>query len=230
MSNCKILGIVPARFGSKRVPLKNIKILGDAPLLTWTLNAAVDSGVLDTIMVSTDSDEISACATEVSGVSVPWIRPPSLATDHSSTIDVVLHTLDEYEKIGQKFDGVMILQPTSPFRTIKTIRDAVNLYLEHDCQKSVVTVSQITDAVEWSLLEVNETVKPALGWENFFKRSQDLNCYWKPTGSVYLSSIDLVKRKHGFIHDEMAMLKVFDKKENLDIDTFCDWEIAESHI
>ena len=163
MSEYRILGIVPARFGSKRIPLKNIKILGDYPLITWTLNAAVNSGVLDTIMVSTDSDEISAYAGEVAGVSIPWLRPAALATDQSSTMDVIMHTLDEYEKIGQRFNAVMILQPTSPFRTVKTIRDAVNLYLKHNCQKSVVTVSEFSDAVEWSLFEVNDTIKPALG-------------------------------------------------------------------
>jgi len=124
----------------------------------------------------------------------------------------------------------MILQPTSPFRTVKTIRDAVNLYLKHNCQKSVVTVSEVSDAVEWSLFEVNDTIKPALGWENFSKRSQELNCFWKLTGSVYLSSISQLKRKRGFIHDEMAMLKIFDSKENLDIDTIADWKIAESYI
>ena len=96
MSEYRILGIVPARFGSKRIPLKNIKILGDYPLITWTLNAAVNSGVLDTIMVSTDSDEISAYAGEVAGVSIPWLRPAALATDQSSTMDVIMHTLDEY--------------------------------------------------------------------------------------------------------------------------------------
>jgi len=230
MSEYRILGIVPARFGSKRIPLKNIKILGDYPLITWTLNAAVNSGVLDTIMVSTDSDEISAYAGEVAGVSIPWLRPAALATDQSSTMDVIMHTLDEYEKIGQRFNAVMILQPTSPFRTVKTIRDAVNLYLKHNCQKSVVTVSEVSDAVEWSLFEVNDTIKPALGWENFSKRSQELNCFWKLTGSVYLSSISQLKRKRGFIHDEMAMLKIFDSKENLDIDTIADWKIAESYI
>ena len=138
--------------------------------------------------------------------------------------------MDEYEKISQIFDSVMVLQPTSPFRSVKTIRDAVKLYLKHDCQKAIVTVSQVTEAIDWSLLEVDDTIKPALGWENFYKRSQELNCYWKPTGSVYLSSTTQLKRKHGFIHDEMAMLKVFDQRENLDIDTLSDWDIAESYI
>ena len=118
-----LLAIIPARLGSKRVTQKNIRILGDKPLIHHTLEGAVKSKCFYKIMVSTESSQIREIALKVDGTEVPWLRPQNLAGDHSHIMDTVLHTIEKYKKIGEEFDGVALLQPTSPMRSLKTIKD-----------------------------------------------------------------------------------------------------------
>ena len=112
----KNLAIIPARSGSKGLKDKNIKNLAGKPLLAYAINAAIDSGLYDTVHVSTDS-EIYADIAEKNGADVPFLRNAETATDTSSTWDAVKYVLQEYEKQGKTFDVITVLQPTSPLRT-----------------------------------------------------------------------------------------------------------------
>ena len=116
----KILGIIPARGGSKGVPGKNIKLLGGKPLLQYTSDIALKSNLLDKLVVSSDDDAIIEVAERL-GVSAPFKRPSDLATDKSPTLPVIKHALSYFKNIGEEFDAVCLLQITSPLRTIKTI-------------------------------------------------------------------------------------------------------------
>ena len=119
----KILGIVPARKGSKRVPGKNVRLLNGHPMLAYTIAPAVESGVFGTVIVSTDAEGTAAIARHY-GAEVPFLRPPQFATDTSPDIEWVEYTLGELKKQGRRWDAFSLLRPTSPFRTAGTIRRA----------------------------------------------------------------------------------------------------------
>ena len=115
----KILALIPARGGSKRLPRKNVLPLGGKPLIVWSIDVAKDIPEICDILVSTDDSEIAEISKKA-GALVPWLRPADLATDDSSSIDVVLHALNWYEREKQTIHGILLLQPTSPFRSQAT--------------------------------------------------------------------------------------------------------------
>jgi CMP-N,N'-diacetyllegionaminic acid synthase len=121
------VALIPARQGSKRVPGKNIRLLNGHPMLAYTIAAAIESGVFDAVMVSTDSDETAAIARHY-GAEVPFLRPPPFATDTSPDIEWVDYTLRELHTRGRRWDAFSLLRPTSPFRTADTIRRAWQLF------------------------------------------------------------------------------------------------------
>jgi len=129
MSKPSAVGLIPARSGSKRVADKNIRCIGGHPLLAYTIAAATDSGVFDSIIVSTDSPMYAEIAAYY-GAEVPFLRPTDMATATSPDIAWVTYTLHELEKRGRKFDCFSILRPTSPFRQAQTIRRAWSLFKE----------------------------------------------------------------------------------------------------
>ena len=146
-----ILAIIPARRGSKRLPGKNIKILGDKPLIAWTIEAAKNSQYIDHIIVSTDSDKIAKVAKNW-GVAVPFERPSYLSTDEASSEDVIVHTLNWIEENeGILFDYFILLQPTSPLRQTKDIDQALEL-MEKKNASSVVSVVKAVRPIEWYVI------------------------------------------------------------------------------
>jgi N-acylneuraminate cytidylyltransferase len=139
-----ILGLIPARSGSKRVKQKNIRLLQAHPLLAYSISSARESGVFQTILVSTDSEEIASIARSY-GAEVPFLRPPSMAEDHSPDIEWIEHALQELEKAGRRFDCFAILRPSSPFRLASTIRRAWAAFLSEpgvDSLRAVERCSQ----------------------------------------------------------------------------------------
>ena len=123
----KALVIIPARSGSRGIPGKNIKLLGDKPLIQYSIDAAIKVFNKEDILVSTDSKEIKVIA-ENCGLNVPFLRPDELATDFTSSQDVILHAIDYTQQCGQNYDTVVLLQPTSPFRNAQHIEEAIKLY------------------------------------------------------------------------------------------------------
>ena len=223
MRSPNLLAIIPARLGSKRVPQKNIRILGDKPLIHHTLEGAVKSKCFCKIMVTTDSSQIRDISLKVNGVEVPWLRPKDLAGDHSHIMDSVFHTIKRYQKLGEEFDGVALLQPTSPMRSLKTIKDAVHLFTFNNYHKSVVAMSRLSEKVEGAFQEQSNCVSPVFGWNNLFKRSQDLAEFWVPNGLIYLASPNNLLEFGSFINPKISMLKITDNNEAIDIDTHEDW-------
>ena len=126
----KILALILARGGSKRLPGKNIRILGGKPLIVWSLDVAQDIAEICTTLVSTDDLEIAKVCKEA-GALVPWLRPAELSTDTAGSVDAALHALDWYEKEYGMVDGILLLQPTSPFRTKETVRKGIELFKEN---------------------------------------------------------------------------------------------------
>jgi CMP-N-acetylneuraminic acid synthetase len=119
----RAVGLIPARAGSKRVPGKNVRVLNGHPMLAYTIAPAIESGIFESVIVSTDSEEIAAVARHY-GAEVPFLRPPRLATDTSPDIEWITYTLAELRRQGRTWDSFSLLRPTSPFRTPETIRRA----------------------------------------------------------------------------------------------------------
>ena len=138
-----MVAFIPARQGSKRVPGKNVRSLNGHPALAYTIAAAVESGVFDAVIVSTDSEEIAAIARHY-GAEVPFLRPPAMASDTSPDIEWIAHLLTELQAQGRRWDCFSLLRPTSPFRTAATIRRAWALFTSQAGVDSLRAVEKCT--------------------------------------------------------------------------------------
>jgi CMP-N,N'-diacetyllegionaminic acid synthase len=220
------LAIVPARGGSKRLPRKNVLPLGGKPLIAWTIAAARASGCFVDVLVSTDDAEIAEAA-RAYGALVPWLRPAEFATDTARSIDVVLHALDWYERERGTVTGMMLLQPTSPFRSAATIRDAAARFLELGADAPVVGVSPAENHPAWTFSIKGSRMQPFCGWNSLKLRSQDLPPAYTLNGAIYVSTPARLRATQSFYAEDMHALVMLDHTESQDIDTAEDWERAE---
>lgn len=222
----KILALIPARGGSKRLPGKNIKLLGGIPLIAWTIRAALESKCCVDVLVSTDDQEIADVAI-LYGAIVPWLRPSELATDTAGSVDVALHALDAYEQAYGTVDGLMLLQPTCPFRQSKTIRQAVQVFLKNN-RSTVVSVMPVDTHPAWCFHENDGFLVPVLGWNEVFHRSQDLSPVFALNGGIYLIYPATLRKERQLISINSVPIIMHNRNESIDIDSQCDWEFAES--
>lgn len=222
----KILAVIPARSGSKRLPGKNTKILAGKPLIQWTIEAALDCELIDKVVVSTDDLHIANLSQE-QGATVPFIRPDHLAQDSSSSIDVLIHTLDYYSEKGVLFDFVMLLQPTSPLRDAEHIHAAIKLLTEKGAD-AVISVCETEHSPLWTnTLDETGSMATFLREEVKNKRSQDLPDYFRLNGAIYLVNTDrLQTEKTMFIANNIYAYKM-DRKSSVDIDENIDFLLAK---
>lgn len=222
----KILALIPARGGSKRLPGKNIRLLGGKPLIVWSLDVARDIPEICDILVTTDDPKIAAACSE-SGAYVPWLRPAELATDTANSVDVALHALDWYEAEKGAVDGVLLLQPTSPFRTEETVRKGIKLFSENGRQP-VLGVSPTHVHPMWTLKMEGEYLAPFMQEHGFGVRSQDLPPAFVVNGSFYLISPVELRASQSFVGIKAMPLIIESLQEALDIDTEWDFRMAEA--
>ena len=220
----KILALITARSGSKRIPDKNIKKLCGKPLINWSIDVAKGIEDICDILVSTDSPIIADIAHKA-GALVPWLRPEEMASDTSSSVDVSLHALDWYQAEIGKVDGLLLLQPTSPFRTQETIKKGIKLFFKHN-MKSVVGFSPVNDHPLWCYKLENGIMKPFIDNKEHLK-SQDLPPLYITNGSIYLITPDELRINKSFYKGNIVPYIIDNPRESLDIDTLWDWEIAE---
>jgi CMP-N,N'-diacetyllegionaminic acid synthase len=220
----RILVLVPARGGSFRLPDKNKKLLGGKPLITWTLETIKGIPDICDVLVSTDDPDIASIARKT-GVLVPWLRPSELATDTASSVDVALHALDWYEEQFGKVDGLLFLQPTSPFRTRETIEAGIDLFSQHD-GRTVIGVSHANQHPMWALKVKDDYVEPYFDSHGFGLRSQDLSEVFHPNGCLYLITPDEIRSTRSFFSKKATPLIIDSDIEALDIDTHTDFEFA----
>tara|TARA_B100000315_G_scaffold183127_1_gene172038 strand:+ start:183 stop:896 length:714 start_codon:yes stop_codon:yes gene_type:complete len=221
-----ILAIIPARRGSKRLPGKNIKILGDKPLIAWTIEAAKNSQYIDHIIVSTDSDKIAKVAKNW-GVAVPFERPSYLSTDEASSEDVIVHTLNWIEENeGILFDYFILLQPTSPLRQTKDIDQALEL-MEKKNASSVVSVVKAVRPIEWYVilgedLKLTNVVKEL----NNGTGESDYSQTYYYNGAIKAVIVnDFIEMNKFFSKNTIAY--VMPQNRSVDIDNDFDFRIAE---
>ena len=221
-----VLGLVPARGGSKGVPGKNVRPLAGHTLLEYTARAARESGVIDRVILSTDSPEI-ADAGRRARLEVPFMRPAALAADNTPMLPVIEHALAEIARGGWSPDIIVLLQPTSPLRRPGHIRDAVHL-LRDTGADSVVTVVEVPRHLSPDyVMRVDEgRLKPFLPGGARVTRRQDARPAYSRDGTVYAFRRSKIERFGGIYGDDCRPLLI-DASESLSIDSPADWDEAE---
>ena len=220
--NKTFLAIIPARKESKRLPRKNILLLNGKPLISWTIEAAKKSKYIDNIIVNSDDQKILELAKKEG---VKFIkRPASLSSDHTSTVDVVIHTLQNIEK---KYDYIILLQPTSPLRNEKHIDEAIEL-LEQKNADAIIAVTEVDHPIQWC-----GTIPECLSLEKFIdkkyltKRSQDLEKHYRINGALYICNINKFLIQKSCFLEKNIYAYIMDRESSIDIDTNLDFQLAE---
>ena len=223
----KILALITARGGSKRIPRKNVLPLGGKPLIAWSIEVAQNIDEICDIFVSTDDPIIKDVALKY-GANVPFLRPQELSDDTALSSDVAIHALDWYEHNRNKVDGLLLLQPTSPFRTSETIKKGIRIFEQYE-KEPVLGVTETHSHPRWMFSLRGEYIKPYLGKneEGYKMRSQDLEPAYVVNGSFYLISGNDLRSKKAFVTLNTRPLIIESQLESLDIDTIEDWNYAE---
>ena len=222
----KVLALIPARGGSRRLPGKNLLKLCGEPITVWSIKAAQQSKYVDRIVVSTDSDEIAEVA-RAAGADVPFMRPNYLASDTASSLDVVKHALNELNQKGQCYEFIVLLQPTSPLRTSKHIDESFELLQSKDAD-AIVGVTELDHPIE-----LTNRLPDDLSMKGFFTtdshlRSQDFPKRYRVNGAIYLVRVEsLIKENTIFLSDRIYAYKM-DREVSVDIDTPYDFRLADA--
>lgn len=228
----RILALVAARAGSKRVPGKNLRPLAGRPLVMWSIDAARGVNDICDTLVSTDDESLAALARSA-GALVPWLRPAALATDTASMNDVAIHALDWYESSRGEVDGLLLLQPTTPFRSRASIERGIALFASLG-RRPVLGVSAAASH-PWHCFTVDgDRLQPFVAGESggddqrYLVRTQDLPPAYCVNGGLYLVSPRDLRTRRSFYGADMAPLVMTDPREAIDIDTEADWARAEA--
>ena len=220
ISNKTFLAIIPARGGSKRLPRKNILDLGGKPLIAWSIEAGLQSKYIDKVIVTSDDDEILAIAKEFGSQTIK--RPDELASDTATSFDAIKHTIENVEK----YDYIVLLQPTSPLRTAKYIDEAIEL-LESKKADAVISVCEMDHSPLWSntLLE-DGSMNSFLRDEVKNRRSQDLEPYYRLNGAIYITKTDSLLEEKSFFLEKNIFAYKMDRESSVDIDEEMDFLMA----
>jgi CMP-N-acetylneuraminic acid synthetase len=219
----KILYLIPARGGSKGIPHKNIKPLNGKPLILYSVEVARRLADDADICVTTDDDEIIKVV-ENAGLKVPFKRPDELATDTSGSYELILHALDFYQKQGINYDAVVLLQPTSPFRTAEHVKEAIELY--EPSLDMVVSVSESPASPYYTLFEENEQGFLRRSKESSFVCRQDCPKVYEFNGAIYVMN-PLALREKSLSAFTKIKKYVMERSLSIDLDTPLDWKFAE---
>lgn len=219
----RAVAIITARGGSKRIPRKNIREFCGKPILAYSVEAAIASGVFDHVMVSTDSEEIADIAKRY-GAEVPFFRSEKTASDYASTSDVLLEVLEEYEKRGEQFRIGCCIYPTAPFVTGEKLQKAVEKLEECEAD-SLIPVVPFSYPPQRAL--VMEGEKLVFRYPEYLdSRSQDLQPHYHDAGQFYVIRTEAFRRTGRVMAGNILPL-VVSELEVQDIDTLTDWQIAE---
>ena len=224
-----VLYLMPARGSSQGLPKKNIKLLCGKPLIAWSIEIGIKASKKypGRVVVSTDDENIASIAKQF-GAEVPFLRPSELAKDTTPSMDVVLHVIDYFEKKGEKFDLLVMLEPTSPQRDEKDIENAIELLLSVPDAESAVGISKTETAHPAFLVELKSSfIVPYNKSEVKVLRRQDLNDLYFFEGSMYVSKIESLKKRKSFYH-EKTLGCVMPKWKSFEVDDTVDFIIIES--
>jgi pseudaminic acid cytidylyltransferase len=217
------VAIITARGGSKRIPRKNIKLFLDKPIIAYSIEAALESGCFDEVMVSTDDPEIKAVA-ESFGANVPFIRSSENSNDFATTVEVIKEVINQYKSLGNVFDYGCCLYPTAPFINSTNLKKALEL-ISSGNYDSVFPLVKFSYPIQRGLKVENNKV--AFIWpENRSIRSQDLTPAYHDAGQFYWFNSERILFSNSIITDNSGFIEL-SESEVQDIDTIDDWKLAE---
>lgn len=217
------IAIITARGGSKRIPRKNIKEFLGKPIIAYTIDAAIKSGIFDEVMVSTDDEEIAQIAKQY-GASIPFFRSEATSNDYATTADVLREVVEEYKKLGKEFDYLCCLYPTAPFVTKDAIKTAMDSLMNSDAD-AVMPVVRFSFAPQRGLIEKDGYVVAKYP-EMMPKRSQDLEPMYHDCGQFYCLRTVSFMAQNKIVMDKT--IPFYQDEINVqDIDTIEDWQMAE---
>lgn len=219
----KKLAIIPARGGSKRIPRKNIKLFCGKPIISYSIEAAISSGLFDEVMVSTDDTEIAEVSRRY-GASVPFFRSAKTSDDYAVTADVIDEVVNEYSKRGYEFDYLCCIYPGAPFVTAKRLREAADILIGSTAE-ALLPVVKFSFPPQRCVIIADNRVK--MKWpENLNTRSQDLEPYYHDCGQFYYIKTSAFIREHKLLTDNTVPF-IIPEIEVQDIDNEEDWALAE---
>lgn len=219
----KYLTVIPARGGSKRIAKKNLILLNNKPLIFYTISAALSSSHCNNTIVSTEDVSIAEYARS-QGVNVPFLRPDLLAEDNSSQVDVLNNALEWSYDNNELIDAVILLQPTSPFRTYQHIEEAVELF-EKSNADTLTSVCPAREHPYYMWEKKGDELKPFFSIEHQTVIRQDLPSVFAENGAIYIIKSLLIESKQ--FYGERIIPYVMDFHCSIDIDTYDDLEFAE---
>ena len=219
----KTLAMITARGGSKRIPRKNIKEFNGKPIIAYSIEAALGSGVFDEVMVSTDDEEIAEIAKNY-GAKVPFLRSEKTSNDFATTTDVIEEVLETYKERGEEFDIFCCIYPTAPFITSKRLKDAVEELSNSDAD-SLIPVVRFSYPPQRAM-EVHDGRLVFRQPENLKKRSQDLEPHFHDAGQCYVVRSESFFKNHGIMVGDILPMEL-SELEVQDIDNEVDWKLAE---
>lgn len=226
----QILGLIPARGGSKGVPKKNVKLLNKKPLIQYTSEVALASKYLDRVVVSTDDYTIMNVAQQI-GLEVPFKRPSHLAEDSSPTLPVIQHALSFYKTQGISFDAVCLMQVTSPFKTTEFIDTAIEKFIKSDAD-ALVSVQKVPDEYNphWAFKSnTNGFIELFTGENEIISRRQDLPEVYHRDGLIYITKTEVLLEQNSLYGSKIAYIES-PSNSTINIDTPEDWKKAEAFL
>ena len=220
----KTLYIIPARGGSKSIPLKNVKLLAERPLIWYTLDVATKMADKADICVSTDSKMVEDCVKEY-GINIPFLRPSELSEDSTGQFEVIKHALEFYKQRGVHYDSIVLLQVTSPFRRVEQVKKVVSQF--HKDIDMVASVCKASANPYYLLFEEDIQGFLVKSKEGHFKTRQDCPEVWQLNGSVYVINPKSLEKYDSFSHFKKVEKSVMPALMSVDIDNDLDWEFSE---
>lgn len=226
-ADTKVLGLINARGGSKGVPRKNIRLLADRPLIAYAIDAALGAMLIDTVVVSTDDDEIAATAKTL-GARVPFMRPTELASDTALQIDTIRHAVLTLEEAGEHYSHIAVLQPTAPLRIAKDIDAVVSVLIETGAD-SAVSLVRISGVLPYTYyhLEDGGRMRSFLDVPARGNNRQSYPDLFERSGAVYAMRRETVIDKASIYGEDSRGVEL-PIERSVNIDTLFDWRIAEA--
>lgn len=228
-ADVSLLAVIPARGGSKGLPNKNILECAGKPLIEWTISAAKAVSFIDDVLVSTDSKEIAAVSRRA-GASVPFLRPSELATDDASLLDAIKHSWENHAAASsERYDYIVVLQPTSPLRTAVHISEAIEFYFRNrkSDEDTLASVYQVSQKFGWLMQSTDESkyIRFCMDVRSQNPQRQELKPYYLPNGAIFIvrgGALD------GGLYRNNTLPFVMAVRDSIDIDTRDDFADAEN--
>jgi len=221
------IAIIPARGGSKRIPNKNTKLFCGKPIIAYSIEVALQSGMFDTVLVSTDDDQIASIAREY-GAIVPFMRPDYLSDDHTGTTEVIQHAINEWQKMGNVVGLACCIYATAPFLQKQFIIEAISRLEQHKTKRCAFTVCKFNYPIQRSFtIESADEVVTPVDVESIPKRSQDLPSVYHDAGQLYVAKVEHFLDASFNVFSDLSIPIILPHYLVQDIDEEEDWIRAE---